>query len=168
MEFQLVKRLNHRRLKIRSGKKMSSEIDAKPEILCVPINPLGWAYTHNCNFIGHLSSWHNPTYLLKNSLSFSIKTPPELSEKILSAAGILVKPIAGDKAFIEVRMEIKMKSGGVKNYVGSGEIIKSGGMILLNGEDKNIAFKDISLVTLTFNQPVEIATTNNESMRVMM
>ena len=151
---------------ISQWQKMSEKIDSKPDILCVPINPIGWMYSRNCNFIGHLSFWNHPTFLLKNSLSFSIKTPPELSEKILSAAGILLKPISGKETFIEVAMAIRMKNGEVKNYAGSSKIIESGGMILLNGEDENIAFKDISLVTLTFNQPVEIAT-NGESMGVM-
>ncbi|MCX8956437.1 hypothetical protein [Erwinia psidii] len=136
--------------------KMAEAIDSPTSPLCVPVDPVGWMYQRNCNFLKPAPTWANGTRVLTSSLSLEETPPAALSGKNLVAAAVMVRPFSSGKNTAEVRMTIKLVDGSSRYFSGSKTLKPSGGLILLTGRDV-IAMKDIASVTLEFSAPVEVA-----------
>ena len=142
-------------------KNMSEAIDLDSSPLCVPIDPLGWLYSKNCNFLNPMpKNFSDKGEMLKivNLSTFKTKPSLNISDKTLVSTAILVrplKPLANQKTLIDAQMVINLKNGNSKNYFGRKLLDSFGGLILLNGKEE-ILIKDISSIEMNFSQPVEL------------
>jgi hypothetical protein len=141
---------------------MAFAIDSGVSPLCVPIDPKGWVYQANCNFLEQNKVWSDNYILINDNLSLDATPPSSISDKTLLAAAILVKPFSTKRSSVEVKMIIKLNDGSVKYYSDARDLNSSGGMMFLTGKD-SIAIRNISSVRLMFNLPVEVALTANDS-----
>lgn len=136
--------------------KMAEAIDSPASPLCVPVDPVGWMYQRNCNFLKPAPTWANGSKVLTRSLSLEEIPPVALAGKNLVAAAVMARPYSTSKTDLQVRMTIKMVDGSSRYLTGEKALKASGGLVLLTGREVT-AIKDIASVTLEFNEPAEIA-----------
>ena len=143
---------------------MADAIDSGTAPLCVPIDPLGWAYSRNCGILNSepLDGLHGKSNGCEAVRStddlkmFEVVPPASLSEKTLVSFAVLVKPFVTQTTFVRARAIINLKGESRKLYSGGRDLPISGGVILLTGKDR-LPIKNISSIGLSFSSQVEIA-----------
>ncbi|WP_152542756.1 hypothetical protein [Erwinia mallotivora] len=146
---------------------MAENIDSPASPLCVPIDPIGWMYQRNCNFLKPAPTWVNGSKVITNPLILEETAPPALSGKNLVSAAVMARPFSMQKTHVEVNMHITLVDGSSRYYSGSRDLKPSGGLIMLKGRDI-VAMKDIASVRLEFNTPVDVALSPEQTAVVWM
>ncbi len=135
--------------------RMSTAIDAKVDRLCVPIDPINWVYSRNCDLFSKIPSWER-VIKLENNQSFDVTISKDHLDKISISVVALVRPNSGQKTLINAKLIMILADGVTKIYSGLADIKSTGGLILLTGNDE-VAMRDISSAKILFDVPVEIA-----------
>lgn len=143
---------------------MSKIIDKKKPSLCVPINPW-WSgshfmYSKNCSLLNPPPAWEDDHFVINDNLIFQIKIPSNLLNKTIVSAAILVRPKTENELFLKVTMRFQLIDGSSIKFVGSQNFGPKGGLLMLLGK-KTIPTNHILSATLTFNNPVEVASSAN-------
>lgn len=135
--------------------RMSTAIDAKVDRLCVPIDPINWVYSRNCDLFSKITSWEK-VIKLENNQSFDVIISKDHLDKISISAVALVRPTSGQKTLINAKLIMILADGVTKIYSGLADIKSTGGLILLTGNDE-VTMRDVSSAKILFDAPVEIA-----------
>ncbi|MDY6484284.1 hypothetical protein [Acinetobacter faecalis] len=135
---------------------MSDSIDADVSHICVPINPWSnWMYKKGCDLLNSAPSWENGSYKMEKNFIYNIAPPASLKNKTLVSVAILLKSEKSDFQNVNVKMQIQLKNGSVKNLSNSKKVNHHGGLLLLSSDTTPI--NDIANITLKFDIPVEAA-----------
>ncbi|MBD1553264.1 hypothetical protein [Pseudomonas typographi] len=136
---------------------MAEAIDGNGPI-CVPINPMGWAYRRDCtNLSLDLDRSVPYGYKLATQGSGNMQMPVPasiLGRHVLSLA-VLVKSTTTGLTSLKLTVVLKLKSGAVSIFSGDGRVPLSGGVLLLTADapvDANL----IESASLQVKQPTQI------------
>jgi hypothetical protein len=138
--------------------------------ICIPINPLGWAYLENCNRLNENIHWGTKfifnrelpkgEYLHLDLKRFSLK---ENAGSNLLSLGVLIKPETNidQKTPISGRLIIETKDEKYIDMLSTQNILDSGGLLYFTFDAAPIS--EISTIKINFSHSIYIATTTEST-----
>lgn len=139
---------------------MTTQIESgKPA--CVPIDPLGWFYQRNCTLISSNVAIAKPFQFRPleqaggSAFHVSLDIPEVKASQLLGIA-LLIRPAAGYRMTIVATATAKMRDGTMMALAGARNVDANGGLIMLS-TNRNLAFGEITSVTVVFDAPVDLA-----------
>jgi hypothetical protein len=136
-------------------------IDSQSDRTCVTVDPLGWVYGPNCRTL-NWPAWENPDRLdLLTDSELAIDLPDRAGATYLVAVSIAGTSWSGRTETLSFNLDITLRDGTTILYSGEHATLGSGGTIELSGTAP-VAISDISVMTLTANQPTVLLGTSSE------
>jgi hypothetical protein len=141
---------------------MAHAIDSGVSPLCVPLNPVGWMYTRDCeilypsDLIGPQDFHFEHVPPDNDAYSLTLAPPESLFGNTLVSLAVLARTLTAEPSRVAVKARIEMSDGSSIFYSGSRNLAVTGGLILLTGTE-NIPIWKISSIKFIFDSPVEIA-----------
>ena len=129
----------------------ASRIDKQNSPLCVPINPMGWFYFHDCDLLAPVPRWSGLTRFgppFIDSRGVQVRVPSEVKRSRLVAIGIPLKPAATTDRSVAIRALLRTAEGRTVELNGQRTFPDGGGVVLLQG-DVGDGLQDVETARIT-------------------